>query len=250
MNRFNELKSILEKKKISLSDSDILAYSQLFEALSELLHNKLTTCELLETYDFLSDLIEGKKPQIALSVPKSERIRAQYRAMEIIPQTAGKLTNEEKEVLAFCIWWSICIQVFDEKSQQVVSGLIELTTSEKIKEIFQHEKKARPGFFSWGGTDAIIADENYGFDVDHPIQLTSIPQSYAYLNSLFYGNSKIRYSRIGSFRNKNNDIIDGYTIEAYDPKNDSQIRTWTIYIYPYATRPIIKPPMGFMIKLD
>ena len=248
--RYEELKYIFNEKKISISDSDMKLYASMFDIISIFVHGKLTTWELVESFDFLSDLLMGKKPQYAVSIPKSERIRIQLRMMEELPQTAGKLTEEEKEAYAFCVFHATCIQVYDEQRQITVSGLTEFTSFEHIKKLFEYEKQMRPEFFLVDNRDDTMLDGLYGLEADYPIRLTSIPMSYAYLNCLYYGDSKISYSRVGSATNKYGELIDLYDVSVEEKKLFRKTtKTWTLYINAYAVKPIIKAPKGFTLQM-
>lgn len=244
--RYQELQQIMQENGVLLDDSDIALYADLFEIIGVFIQNKLTTQELFEAYDFLSDLIQGNLPQHAAFVSKEDRVRIQLRYMEVLPQTSGRLTEAEKELFAFCVYYSTCVQVFDEESNMIKSALIEFTSVEKARELYEAEKKSRPSFFDLVNEPDYSNSEKYGLDPDYPIMLTSVSMSAEYMNALRFGDQKIEFERNGSMTNSRNEIIDAYSVKATEKGFlKKRSREWIIYINPYASKPAVKPPKGF-----
>ncbi len=249
--RFYDLKQILSDKHITMSDNDTQLHANMFDGISSLTHDKMSTQEMFEAFCFLRDPILNKNPKYAVRVLQTERIRAQLRMMEELPQTAGKLTPEEKEIFAFCVWQAACVEVFNEEKNAIESGMTEFSSPEHILKLYEWEKKKRPEFFASGMRKNDMDDERYGLDPNYPIMLTSIPTSYAFLNSLCYDGKKIKYSRNGSLTNSHGELIDSYSVKAEVKKLFRTIvKSWTIYINPNAVVPGIKAPKGFTLMPD
>ena len=95
-NRYEVTKQLFEKHNIDMPESDTKIYANVFEVIAYFVNNKLTDEEMFLAYDFLSDFLLNKKVEYNVFVSKEDRIRAQVRVMEEIPETAGKLTMKEK----------------------------------------------------------------------------------------------------------------------------------------------------------
>ena len=144
--RYRSIDAIFKSRGIELPDKDVMLYADAFEIIASLLNGKLSDEEMVRVVDFLSDVITGKAPHVVAHVPRSERLRVQYPLLEIIAATKGKLTSKEKELLAFCVYWMNCVQVYDETRAVTVSGLVDFTSVEKVLSLYEYEKKQRPAF--------------------------------------------------------------------------------------------------------
>ena len=105
-----------------MPESDTKIYANVFEVIAYFVNNKLTDEEMFLAYDFLSDFLLNKKVEYNVFVSKEDRIRAQVRVMEEIPETAGKLTMKEKIGFAFCMYSAVCLQKYDEPSGTMKNG--------------------------------------------------------------------------------------------------------------------------------
>ena len=83
----------------------------------------------------------------------------------------------------------------------------------------------------------------FGIEITNPIPVSSIPDSYIYLNRLRTQNgSKITYNRIGGMNAPNiKNIIDAYKISV----NEKQVATF--YICSYNEKTSCKAPKGFKL---
>ena len=142
----SEARALFKENSIQLGERDIFLYGNAFEIISSLIHGKLTTREIFEAFDFLSDLILNKKHQYGF-IRRDDRIKAQIQIMEEIPQIAGKLTPEEKEALAFCVYHATCVRVFNEDTNKVVTGLTDFTSLEHILQCYEDAKRIRLELF-------------------------------------------------------------------------------------------------------
>ena len=87
--RFIELKTLFVKNNVNLAEKDMALYANAFEIISEFINNKLTTEELFVVYDLLSDVINNRRPDIAVNIRKEDRIRIQVRLMESLKKLKG-----------------------------------------------------------------------------------------------------------------------------------------------------------------
>lgn len=206
--RYEITKQLFEKHNIDMSESDTRIYANVFEVIAYFVNNKLTDEEMLTAFDFLADFLLNEKVEYCVYVSKEDRIRAQVRVMEEIPETAGKLTLEEKIGFAFCMYSAVCLQVYDEQSDTINNGITLFDSIERIEKNLKLEQQRRPEFFVIEKQSAKKADD-YGYSAANPIKVTSIRMGYEYLEHLTYNGEPIEYKRIGS------DYFDGYAIDKY-----------------------------------
>ncbi len=238
---FEEVKALCKEFGFSLPDRDIELNVNALNVMADLTNGKLTTRELFEAYDFLNDLITGKKPSYAIMGSTSESIRVQSRIMEEIPQTAGKLTPEEKELFAFCVYHITYGQVYNEKTGTISSGLVDFDSTEHVRMIYEDLRRLRPSLFTAATTCDSPVPDDYGLSKEHPVMLTSVRMSYMYLDSLCYRGQPVTYNRLGSTSN-GRDILDVYDVSSADGER------WTLYIDAYADTPVKRPPKGLSLK--
>lgn len=245
-----ETELLFRKYGISLPKEGVEIYSNVFEICSRFVEEKLSTEEILRTYDLLSDVMKGDRPDIAANVPKEDRIRIAMRLMEELDDTKGKLTSEEKAAFAFCILTGECTQVLDEKDGIIKNGIVLFDSFEHIEELLADEKNSRPSRFAVNTCPVPKPDSDYGFSVEKAIRTTSIGASYRYLDRLCYNGNAVHYDRIGSFSNSAGEIVDGYdlyTVKAgFVPKKTLVGR---IFINAYCDEPLEIAPKGFTLDV-
>lgn len=248
--RYVEVKNIFEEKTIELNEDEIILYADVFEIIAYYINDKLTTKEIIEAYDFLSDVILNKHPDIRVHVEKKDRIRVQVALMEKIPFIKNKLDLDEKIMLAFCIYLGACIQVFDEKTNEQKNGIVLFKSVESVRQEFDDFKRINPALF-----DIIIdnsSNENrndFGYEKSNPVLTISVGDAYNYLSRLEYKRGNIEYSRIGSAKGNNGHILDIYKITVtkgvlFFKKS----MYYTIYIDSYADSTSTKAPEPFTLK--
>lgn len=237
----NELSAIFKKYDLTLNDNYLNLNAQMFEVIRQLTHDKLSTSEMFNAYDFLSDVILQKKPQVAVCVLKNDRIKIQYRLMEEIKETRGKLTRDEKIDFAFCVFYSTCINIFDEETNNIREGIYDITSVEKVLLLKKEAMKSNPERFD------IVDDTPYNdmgpfaYSQDNPVLATSVAAGYKYLDALrSLDGSPVPYKRLGSVTSDDGNIFDKYALTA----SESVI----IYINPYANINSTLPPAGFRVK--
>ncbi len=156
--RYNSIKQIMQENGICLEESDLCLYADMFEIIASLTGNKLSDLEMFQIYDILSDAITNKRQDLVEYVAKQDRIKVQLKLMEELSQTKGKLTIAEKQALAFCVFHSTCIYVFNEDKGVSESGLVEFTSVEKIKSLMDEDMKRRP---------EIYAQDQHSLEMEH-----------------------------------------------------------------------------------
>ena len=145
--RHLETKKLMADNNVNLSEDDYIIYSNVFEIISMFTNGKLTTREIFTAYDVLSDVIMNRRPDMVSFVAKEDRIKIQVKLLESLPETRGKLTLDEKVAMAFCVYTGECIQVFNEESNTMESGLATFDSFEHINKELEYEKANFPSRF-------------------------------------------------------------------------------------------------------
>ena len=83
-------------------------------------------------------------------------------------------------------------------------------------------------------------EEDFGYSIDNPIEVTSVSDEYFYLNNLITDTkAKITYVRVGSVKGKMSNLMDKFDISL----NNKYI--CSLYLYPYSKRYCNCAPKGF-----
>lgn len=237
--------------RIELTDNEIDLYANMFAIISKFVHGKLNFEEMYLTYDFLGDVVTERVPAFAASVPSEERISVQFRAMECMNDTADKLTLDEKLHLAYCVYHSLFVQVYDEENDKISSGLVDFDSAERIEMCFQDDCEMHPERYAFitEETKEVPADATFGFEKQNPIGVVSVSDAYAYLNCLKKPGYILRYDRICSCSGPHG-LMDQYAIYAV-PENNPNVEPikYNIYIDPYAQQNTLRAPEGFVLEL-
>ena len=249
MANYNQVKCLFEENGIELTDREIGMYADMLTIISGFTSDKLTLEELFTSYDFLSDLLFDRRPEFQINVKKEDRIRVQLRAMEFLEETKGKLTREEKEKYAFCVFFANCMRIYNEETGETQTGLVGFTSAEAILEEFEWLKNNDPSRFELTSEeDEVADDEPFGFSVKNPVLAVSVGAAYQYLRRLYVPEHTVEWNRMGSYSGDNGDILDGYeftvTQKRFLRKNEKK---YMIYINSYAGKNSEKAPEGFRL---
>ncbi|MBR4862657.1 MAG: hypothetical protein IKU09_10710 [Firmicutes bacterium] len=243
---YDEIKRIFAEKNIEMSEHEIGLYANMFKVITEFTSNKLSVEDIFTSYDFLSDLLFDRRPEFAIHVKKEDRIRVQLRAMEVLEETKGKLTWEEKEKYAFCVYYANCVGIYDEESGETYNGLVGFTSTEAILEEYKWLKENDPSRFKFICEENDAWGEPFGYSMLNPVLAVSVGASYQYLRRLYIPEHTVEWTRIGSFSNPRGGILDGYEITVTKKLFlRKEVKKYTIYIDPYAEINSVRAPEGF-----
>ena len=249
-NRYIEVKNVFAKRGIKLTESDIRLYADVFEIIAYYVNDKLTTREIMEAYDFLSDVILNRRPDIKVNVSKKERIKVQVALMDKIPFIGDKLDLNEKIMFAFCIYLGECMRVYDEETNQETNGIVLFKSVEKIRAEFEDYKSFNPGLFDITMDNSANEEKpDFGYSIDNPILAISIGDAYKYLARLKSEEGTVTYSRLGSCTGNNGHILDLYKVIVTKRiwfKKKSQ--EYMLYVDSYADKTSAKAPKLFRLK--
>lgn len=248
--RYDSIKRIFAEKRICLSEEDLRIYADVFEIISHYINNKLTDEEMIESYDFLSDVIKNQRPEITLHVERKDRIRAQVKHMDKIPFIGDKLDLDEKVMFAFCIYLAECTCIYDEEADEAQNGVVLFTSVEAIKDEFEKYKKMMPSLFDLTADDTEKENmADFGYSIDNPILTISVGDAYDYLRRLTCGDNKITYSREGSVMGEEGHILDRYRVTVIEGKFFFKKRKeYVLYIDSYANSTSSKAPKPFILR--
>ena len=240
---------VSELKNIGLFDlpSDFVEeLSVCLFTINELMHYKLTVTELNRSYSFLSGLLSGDYPKIAIAASNDDKIRLAYSMFEVMESTRGKLNQEEKVMYAFCVFYSKCVRVFDESTGKIRKGRWQIDSPERAEKLLQWEMEKRPERFAFLSQSTPKNPNTFGITSLNPIMAVTIQDSYNYLNHLRTTDDKpVHYKRLGSVRNEIGGILDKYRLSF---EINGEQRELEIYIDPYSTENSPIAPEGLMLS--
>ena len=208
--RYKETLAFFDEKEIDLPDEIKEKYSDFAEIVGQYINNKLTTEEIIESSDWLTNLIHGEMPQLLLEVDKLDKIKTQVRFMEHLPITKGKLTIEEKTFFAFANYWITYVMICLDDKGRTVSGIFDFDSIEHVLQIYQEYRKDHPEMFRMDFDNC--CEYKFGTTKENPIKAISVADSYMYLRNRCRNNLPVNYDRIGSMSGVHNNIIDKYKI--------------------------------------
>lgn len=241
---YNELKDFLNKLNIEMNERSIIANSNFCYIISNYCNNKLETSNILEIYDYVTDVLSGNYPQIIVNVPKENRII--FAKKLIKKENKYGLTEEEIEFFAFCIVYSFFIYGINEETQDPEQAIYDFTSKEKVINQYEYAKKEKMWKFEIKEYSNPLS-EDYGYKVENPIEVTSVSMEYSYLDALItLDNKEIFYDRIGSFEGPEGKYVDGY--EIYIKGLFMKKKIATLYITGDGNEDSRSTPKGFKFK--
>lgn len=204
--------------------------------------NKYTFEQLFDLYDFFTDVLNGKRPDVDLFAP-DEAFKGFYRLSKRYSITK-KLEENERLLFCFVIYWASVIMIMDDETKKPIWNMecFENGTKSIIKE-YEYERNQYPEkFLIKSYLDE--TKEDFGYTLDNPIELTSVSLQYQYLNGIETVDGKeITYERIGSCQGKDNIFIDMYNIYIKGLLKKKKIAT--LYLTAEGSYNSISTPKGF-----
>ena len=141
-NYWEDVKAYLTEIGVDINSDDFTWYADSCAVIARYTHHKLSGRDMMIAQDKLSDLLLPFYPKMLCFIPTEERIKAQIKEMDNIPELRNKgLTYDEKEALAFCVYYSRCVQVFDEETQKIVPTFSEFKSFDHIDSLYKNDYK-------------------------------------------------------------------------------------------------------------
>lgn len=238
----NKMKLLRTEYNLELSDYECECYSNMFHVLNDVVENQYTFEQLFDTYDFFTDVLDGKRPDVDLFTHE-DAFKGFYRLSKRF-STTKKLKEAERLRFCFVIYWASCIMTIDEETQEPTWNMrcFEKGTKTIIAE-YEFETEQFPDkFIIKSYSDS--SKENYGYTLENPIELTSVSMQYQYLNGIETNDGKkITYERIGSFQGEDDIFVDGYEIYIKGLLKNKKIAT--LYLTGEGSYNSISTPKGF-----
>ena len=229
-----------------LTDNDCICYANMFSVFSDITGGKLSFDEMFNTYDFITDVIDGSRPDIMIEM--EDKFRDTYRLLRRY-STTKNLDEETRKKVAFLIYQAKCIMIMDEETMQPTwnMGLFEKGTKNFIEE-YEYEVKEYPDKFEIKKSLSDPSKDDFGYSVENPIEVISVGAEYDYLRILLTEDGKeISYQRIGSDSYEDT-IIDIYDI--YNKKLIGKKKFATLYISGYGFENTMVAPKGFRFMTE
>lgn len=95
------------------------------------------------------DLISNQRLELEYIQDSTQLIAIQYKYFEILPETKGKLTKEEKTKLAFANFATIYIITYDMNTGKPRSILDDFTTVEEFEKLYYDYKRRSEIMFTF-----------------------------------------------------------------------------------------------------
>lgn len=231
-----------------LTDDDCICYANMFSVYFEITDKKYSFDEMFQTYDFITDVIDGLRPDIMIEL--NDKYRNIYRLLRRYSITKN-LDKETRKKLAFLIYQAKCIMIMDEETMEPTWNmwLFEKGTNNFLEE-YEYELKEYPETYEIKETLSDITSDYFGLTANNPIELISVGAQYQYLNILLTDDGKdILYERVGTVTHSNGEtIIDVYNI--YSKKILGKKKITTLYISGYGYENTVIAPKGFRFMTD
>lgn len=241
---FELMKNFRESNNLQdeLTDNDCKCYANMLSVYSDITNDQFTFAEMLQTYDFITDVIDGSRPDILIM---TDEYRDIYRLLRRYSITKS-LDGDTRKKLAFLIYQAKCIMIKDEKTNDITwnMGLFEKGTENFIGE-YNFQIKEYPDIFEIKKSLSDVTRDDFGLTEHNPIELISIDAEYDYLNMLLTEDGKeIFFERVGStIHDDGKTNIDIWNI--YKKKLIGKEQIATFYISGYGNENTLVVPKGF-----
>ena len=243
----SQMKQLRDENNIELSDHECECYSNMFHVLNDVAGNQFTFEQLFDTYDFFTDVLDGKRPNVDLFTHE-DAFKGFYRLSKRY-STTKNLKDRERLLFCFVIYWASCIMIMDEETQEPTwnMGCFERGTKTIVEEYDYEAEQFPDKFIIKSYSDP--TKEDYGYTPENPIELTAVAVQYQYLNGIETDDGKkITYKRIGSLEGEDDIFIDQYEIYVKGLLTNKKIAT--LYLTGDGSYNSISTPKGFRFIKD
>ena len=240
-----EVEDYFESAGIPVREGDLHYYVDFFRIASELSGHKLDKWELLEAFDFMREMLLGRKPEIVQQVAENARILLMFRIFEQLPQTRGRFGREEKLRLAYCFWRCLYKKTYNPELDSFRPGASTFTSAEEVLALMELEMQTEYRMFAI--PNGIRRNEKmpFGYFRDNPIQATSEPAELEYLRKLrTKGGRRISFRREGCRENAFGQLVDRFTITYHAGLLD---RKTVLYFFGSSIENSREAPEGFLL---
>ncbi len=223
-------------------------------------HGKMSVREILHVHNQMDDLLTvGLKDfRTASPLEREERIRGQIRAFEFFKESKGKLTYEEKEGWAFCIYYAVCTRklVDDDggtavpddapESEKLCPPLDDFSNPNQIAVAYAEAKERNPGLFARHESGRV---GRFGFEPTNPINAISVHDAYEYLSRLYPVGEEliVRWDRKdGCIKSDTGSLLDSYEASIIN-QSDGRVLHTIVYVDSYCEENSTVAPEGWKL---
>lgn len=225
-----------------LTDNDCICYANMLSVYADITDGQFSFDEMLQTYDFITDVVDGYRPEIMIM---NDKYRDIYRLIKRYSITKN-LDDDTRKKLAFLIYQAKCIMVMDEKTMKQTWNMemFEKGTQNFIEE-YEYEIKEYPSKYEIKKSLSDTSKDDYGLTANNPIEVVSIQTEYEYLSILLTSDGKeITFERNSSVMHSDGEThIDVWNI--YKKKVIGKEKIATFYISGYGSENSMNAPKGF-----
>lgn len=250
MPNIEEFKQFMKTKNaehgFGLTEHECECYAYMHSVLDEIAGHRLSMQQLFDTYDFFTDTLEGKHPQIML-IDIKDAYKGFYRLSKLYPAT-GDLSEEERRLFCFAIYWAYCIKTYDEETDRVIWSLGDFKKGKDfIVKMYKYEREHSPQKFTVRSLSDPTRDD-YGYSRQNPIEVLSVALEYQYLNAIETSDGKeiTRGKKVVSYKGEGGTLIDGFEIYVQGFLKKKKIAT--LYLCAYGAENSRTAPKGFRFK--
>jgi hypothetical protein len=136
----DEVKEFFEVKGTILDEIEYLSRKNFFNTCKIITNNKLENLEIMISNETMIELITNQRPDLEYVHHHTQLLAIQYEYFEKLPETRGKLTEEEKIKLAFANFATIYIITYDMNTGKPRSILDDFVTVEKFERLYNDYK--------------------------------------------------------------------------------------------------------------
>lgn len=242
---FKNMNDYIKEFNLELTEEESKCYANMLSVLNDISHKQFSFGQLIETYDFITDVIDGLRPDIMIM---TDDYRDIYRLLKRY-STTKNLDDETRKKFAFVIYEAKCVAIMDENTNELIwnMGCFENGTEAILKE-YEYEIKEYPSKFEILPSLSDPTKDDFGLSVDNPIEVISVSAEYQYMQLLETEEGKeIIFERIGSTTHGNGQTnIDIF--EIYVKKLFGKNKVATLYISAYGNENTLNAPKGFKLK--
>lgn len=218
----------------------------MLKVMDEITEHRLTVRQLFETYDYFTDVLEGKYPRIML-IDGKDAYKGFYRLSKMYPATR-ELDEETRSFFCFAVYTAKRIKIYDEEKDEPVWSVREFKKGkEHLLREYEYEREHFPSKFTIRKLSDPTRDD-YGYSIQNPIEVLSVRSEYQYLNALETADGKVivQKNRVSTHEGEGDVLIDGFAIYVAGVLRKKKIAT--LYLNGYGSENSDVAPKGFRFK--
>ena len=243
--RLKEVQAHYEKKEGYISDDENMKWvSNFAEIVSEFTAHKLTTPVIMDSADYLDDMLCCSSEEIANGNDKRDAGRYLLALINEMSCLDG-LTREEKRWLAFCLVIEYYPSVPDDDSVEMLMGLVLLTSADRIRAEY-YDNNGSQYFETADHLPEYDPDEPFGYSARNPVLAIAPRNSAFYLTHLIPEEGRLTIIRTGTVKGSFGEPLVKYemTVRKNPFSSEGEKRSY-LYVNECSMENSVKAPEGF-----